>query len=123
MRLAIRRAYEQTEAFKKRYMWRSGIEATISEYDRKTGVKHLRVRGLKAVRFCATLKAAALNIFRAATVRKARNNGATAQDGVLPALKAVICAVKEHFAFWWHHLKKVLTLSCISYPHTSLSEV
>ncbi|RLB20874.1 MAG: hypothetical protein DRG71_09125 [Deltaproteobacteria bacterium] len=104
-------------------MWRSGIEATISEYDRKTGVKHLRVRGLKAVRFCAILKAAALNIFRAAAVKKARNNGATAQDGVLPALKAVICAVKEHFAFWWHHLKKVLTLSCISYPHTSLSEV
>lgn len=41
------------------------IEATISEYDQKTGVKRLRVRGLSAVSFCATLKAAAVNIFRA----------------------------------------------------------
>jgi len=123
MRLAIRRAYEQTEAFKDQYRWRSGIEATISEYDRKTGVKHLRVRGLKAVRFCATLKAAALNIFRAAAVKKARNNGATAHGWVLPALNAVISAVKEHFAICWRYLKKVLTLSCNGYPHTSLSEV
>ena len=50
MRLAIRRAYEQTEEFKDRYRWRSGVEAAMSEYDRRTGVKHLRVRGLKAVR-------------------------------------------------------------------------
>ncbi|MDP6329870.1 MAG: hypothetical protein QGF55_03345, partial [SAR324 cluster bacterium] len=31
----------------------------------KTGVKHLRVRGLKKVAFCATLKAAGINLFRA----------------------------------------------------------
>jgi len=55
MRLAKRRAYEQTDEFKDRYRWRAGSEATMSEYDRRTGVKHLRVRGLKAVRFCATL--------------------------------------------------------------------
>ena len=47
-------------------------EATMSEYDRRTGVKHLRVRGLKAVRFCATLKALGVNIFRAAAVRAAK---------------------------------------------------
>jgi len=70
-RLAQRRTYEQTETFKDRYRWRAGIEATMSEYDRRTGVKHLRVRGFKAVRFSATLKAAAVNIFRAAAVRKA----------------------------------------------------
>ena len=123
MRLAIRRAYEQTETFKDQYRWRSGIEATISEYDRKTGVKDLRVRGLKAVRFCGTLKAAALNIFRAAAVKKAHNNGTRAHGGVLPALKVVICAVKKHFAIWWHHLKKALTLSCSGYPRTSSTEV
>ena len=33
-------------------------EATMSEYDRLTGVKNLRGRGRKAVRFCAKMKAA-----------------------------------------------------------------
>jgi len=71
LRIAKRRAYEQTDQFKDRYRWRAGVEATMSEYDRKTGVKRLRVRGLKAVRFCATLKAAGVNIMRAAAVRMA----------------------------------------------------
>ena len=68
MRLAKRKAYEQTEEFKDRYRWRSGVEATMSEYDRRTGVKHLRVRGLKSVRYSATLKAVGINIFRAVAV-------------------------------------------------------
>lgn len=72
MRLAMRRTYEQSEEFKDRYRWRAGVEATMSEYDRRTGVKHLRVRGLKAVKYCAILKALAVNIFRAAALRTAR---------------------------------------------------
>jgi len=72
MRIAKRRLYEQSDKFKDRYRWRAGVEATMSEYDRRTGVKHLRVRGLKAVRFCATLKALGVNIFRAAAFRIAR---------------------------------------------------
>jgi hypothetical protein len=80
MRVAIRRAYEQTDEFKGRYRWRAGAEATMSEYDRRTGVKHLRVRGFKAVRFCAILKATGLNILRAAAVRRARNEDESAQD-------------------------------------------
>lgn len=72
MRLAKRRTYEQSDDFKDRYRWRAGIEATMSEFDRRTGVKHLRVRGLKAVKYCATLKALAVNIFRATAVRVAR---------------------------------------------------
>jgi hypothetical protein len=71
MRIAKRRAYEDTEEFKDRYRWRAGVEATMSEYDRRTGVKKLRVRGLKAVRFAATLKAIGVNIFRAVAVIKA----------------------------------------------------
>jgi hypothetical protein len=55
MRLAKRRAYEQIKEFKDRYRWRAGSEATMSGYARKTGVKHLRARGFKAVRFCAAL--------------------------------------------------------------------
>ncbi len=50
-----------------------GVQAaTMSEYDRRTGVKQLRVRGLKAVKFCATLKALGINIFRAAAVKAAK---------------------------------------------------
>ena len=72
MRIAKRRIYEQSDQFKDRYRWRAGIEATMSEYDRRTGVKHLRVRRLKAVRFCAILKALGINIFRAAALRAAK---------------------------------------------------
>ena len=71
-RIAMRRAYEKTDEFKDTYRWRAGIEATMSEYDRKTGVKNLRVRGMKAVRFCATLKAVGINIFRATAARNAK---------------------------------------------------
>jgi hypothetical protein len=70
-RLARRRQYEQTDEFKDRYRWRAGSEATMSEFDRRTGVKHLRVRGFKAVRYCAALKAIGINLFRAAAVRRA----------------------------------------------------
>lgn len=72
MRIVKRRIYEQSDKFKDRYRWRAGVEATMSEYDRRTRVKHLRVRGLKAVRFCATLRALGVNIFRAAVLRAAR---------------------------------------------------
>jgi hypothetical protein len=72
MRIAKRRLHEQSAEFRDRYRWRAGVEATMSEYNRRTGVKHLRVRGLKAVRFCATLKALGVNIFRAAAFRAAK---------------------------------------------------
>ena len=52
MRIARRRQYEKTPEFKHKYRWRAGVEATMSQYDRLTGVKHLRVRGEKPVRFC-----------------------------------------------------------------------
>lgn len=71
-RLAARREYEQTEAFTEAYRWRAGVEATMSEFDRRTGVKKLRVRGMPAVRFAATMKAAGLNILRAGAVWRAR---------------------------------------------------
>ncbi len=71
-RIALRRLYERTDEFKDRYRWRAGVEATMSEYDRRTGVKRLRVRGLKAVGYCAVLKALAVNIFRAAAFRIAQ---------------------------------------------------
>jgi len=66
VRLSERRLAEDTTEFQDTYRYRAGVEATMSEYDRRTGVKNLRVRGLRPVSFAATLKAIGINIFRAA---------------------------------------------------------
>jgi hypothetical protein len=118
LRLAQRRAYEQTEEFKDRYRWRSGIEATMSEYDRRTGVKHLRVRGFKAVRFCATLKAAAVNIFRATAVRRTLNTAKTAHGRVVPALMDTIYVIKERFFKAWSESTTIFTLFQLRSVHS-----
>ncbi|MEA3464394.1 MAG: transposase, partial [Thermodesulfobacteriota bacterium] len=55
-----------TKEFKEQYRYRAGVEATMSDLDRVTGLKHLRVREMIPVRVAATLKAAGLNIHRAA---------------------------------------------------------
>jgi len=70
VRLSRRRTCEQTVEFQNKYRFRAGVEATMSEYDRRTGVKQLRVRGFKAVSFAAVLKAIGVNIRRAAACRK-----------------------------------------------------
>jgi len=80
----------------------------MSEYDRRTGVKHLRVRGFQAVRFCATLKAVAVKIFRATALRKALNTAKAAHGRVLPSLLYALFVVKEHVLMAWGHLKKIL---------------
>ena len=66
VRLAKRRGYERSPEFKEKYRYRAGAEATMSEYDRVTGVKKLRVRGLAAVTFAAFMKAIGINLKRAA---------------------------------------------------------
>lgn len=66
LRLARRRKQEQTAEFKELYRYRAGVEATMSDLDRVTGIKHLRVRGMIPIRLAATLKATGLNIRRAA---------------------------------------------------------
>ena len=94
-RLAARRDYEQTEAFTEAYRWRAGVEATMSEFDRRTGVKKLRVRGMSAVRFAATMKATGLNILRAGAVRKARRKARRANINNNVLIYANYTAVKE----------------------------
>jgi hypothetical protein len=105
MRIAIRRAYEQTEAFKDRYRWRAGVEATMSEYDRRTGVKRLRVRGFKAVRFCATLKALGINILRAAAVWITVNPDPNGDKQSKARPNHAFYIVKERFLTTWRCLK------------------
>jgi hypothetical protein len=64
LRLARRRAKERTEEFHEVYRFRAGAEGTMSDLDRITGIKHLRVRGMPQVRLAAVLKATGLNILR-----------------------------------------------------------
>jgi hypothetical protein len=94
-RLAKRRSWEASEAFIDDYRWRAGVEATMSEFDRRTGVKQLRVRGMPAVRFCARMKATGLNILRAGAVRKARRKARQAKGTCTGFVDLIIHAVKE----------------------------
>ena len=69
LRLSRRRQREKEDAFMEKYRFRSGVEGTMSDLDRITGLKHLRVRGMPQVRLAATLKATGLNIHRATTFK------------------------------------------------------
>jgi len=95
VRLAQRRAREETPEFRDRYRFRAGIEGTISAFDARTGVKQLRVRGLEAVRFCATLKATGVNLFRATAVRCASMKVSEALAGENPGFDHAIFFFKE----------------------------
>jgi hypothetical protein len=66
VRQRARRLHDQSEAFRERYRWRAGIEGTMARYKHQMGVGRLRVRGLKAVRYTAFLRALGLNIHRVA---------------------------------------------------------
>jgi hypothetical protein len=100
LRLALRRAFEKTQAFIDIYRWRAGIEATMSQYDRLTGVKKLRVRGMEAVRFYAVMKATGLNLLRAARVRKARAMAQRAHRSRWGLLRPLFVAVKDRINRW-----------------------
>ena len=97
LRIANRRAMEYSPEFKDKYRWRSGIEATFSEMDKKTGVKRLRVRGLSAVSYYARLKAIAVNLFRATAVRKAIGLSKEALAAVNSGIWNTLSVFKEHF--------------------------
>jgi len=97
VRLAHRKRYEESSAFKDRYRYRAGVEATMSEYDRRTGVKHLRVRGMKAVRFAVVMKAIGLNIFRAARYRRRKNPTKVPQRATVGVFTSLVECFKGQF--------------------------
>jgi hypothetical protein len=103
-RLAVRRATEISAEFIDIYRWRAGVEATMSQYDRLTGVKRLRVRGFKAVRYCATLKAAGLNLLRAAMVRRAQMRARRGKMGCPSALHLPFPFVKERICTFFSQM-------------------
>ena len=97
LRLSRRRAHERTAEFKERYRFRSGVEGTMSDLDRMTGLKHLRVRGMPQVRLAATLKATGLNILRTMTFKNRLKRQEKAQKGSSPSENRLFNAVKELF--------------------------
>lgn len=97
VRLAHRRRNESTASFKDKYRFRAGVEATMSEFDRRTGVKHLRVRGMEAVCFAAVMKAIGLNIFRASRYMKWQIRLSKTPCGALLTILAVCSRIKEQF--------------------------
>ena len=123
MRIAKRWAIEQTTKFKDRYRWRAGIEATMSALDRRTGVKRLRVRGFKAVRFSAILKAIGVNLFRAAAVRRAANHDDADPNNTKSALNHAFFFVKEHFKRIFCSLKNYFVLNPNNIEHMHITSI
>jgi hypothetical protein len=109
MRIATRRAKEQAPEFKDKYRWRAGIEATMSEYDRITGVKRLRVRGSPAVRYCAKLKAIGVNLFRATAVQNALKGQEGSPQPGKSLLDRAVSVVKEQIGAVWGELKRLVS--------------
>ncbi len=108
LRMARRRAYENSPEFRDRYRFRAGIEGTMSQLDRLTGIKNLRIRGMSAVSFAAYLKAAGINIIRAAAFQNRETEGEPAPPTTFSLLS---CAVKERLQRvstvirWWNSLQ------------------
>lgn len=77
-----RRAEQETEEWKREYRKRSGVEGVHEALDRKTGIKKLKVRGMKAVAMAVFLKVTGWNIFAAAKIalkRRKKGQKGTAQ--------------------------------------------
>jgi hypothetical protein len=64
----------------------------MSQLDRLTGIKNLRVRSMFAVSFAAYLKATGINIIRAMAYRNRETGGEPAPSAAPSPLS---CAVKE----------------------------
>ncbi|NTW58193.1 MAG: hypothetical protein HGB21_09615 [Nitrospirae bacterium] len=103
--------YEESPEFRDRYRFRAGIEGTMSQLDRLTGIKNLRVRGMSSESFAAYLKAAGTNIIRAAVFQNREIGGDPAVTAVFPSLS---CAVKERFQ------RVIVAIRCwsgLQWPH------
>ena len=75
--------------------------------DKQTGIKHLRVRGLDAVGYCARLKAIGVNLFRAARVKRVLDALRDTPGVVSASVCAIILDVKEHFLSPWRRLSNI----------------
>jgi IS5 family transposase len=96
LRLSRRKKQEKEAAFTEKYRYRSGIEGTMSDLDRRTGLKHLRVRGMPQVRLASVLKATGLNILRATTFKNRVKRRKNRNEGASDPLNDLAKGVKEH---------------------------
>jgi hypothetical protein len=86
-RLARRRAQQATDAFRKNYAIRAGIESLNSGLKRRTGMGRLRTRGRPRVRMAVLLRCAGWNVFRALAAQNKRiRRAAAAVAGILRRL-------------------------------------
>jgi hypothetical protein len=95
LRLARRRAKEKTEEFRELYRFRAGAEGTMSDLDRITGIKRLRVRGMPQVRLAAVLKATGLNILRSVAFKNRLKRQERKQERSKSSENRLLNAVKE----------------------------
>lgn len=72
----IRRHIETTASWKREYSKRSGVEGLHAALDRITGIKQLRVRGMKAVTLSVCFKVTGWNIRAAAQIARNRRKKA-----------------------------------------------
>lgn len=98
-RLARRRAYQATEAFRKDYAIRAGGESVNSGLKRRTGMGRVRTRGRPRVRMAVLLRCAGWNLFRALTALKKRGKrAAAAAAGILRHILAASVALRAAVA-------------------------
>ena len=100
VKMAKHCAREKTAQFRNRYRFRAGVEGTFSAPDRLTGIKHLRVRGMPAIRFAVVLKVLRLNLLRAAAVRRPENGGETRSKRSLHAIVDQLASHLVPARFW-----------------------
>jgi DDE family transposase/transposase-like protein DUF772 len=112
LRLSRRRKHEKEDAFKEKYRYRSGIEGTMSDLDRMTGLKRLRVRGLPQVRLAATLKATGLNILRAAAFKSRQKTEARRKAKSNSGQNWLIDAVKEQCNRLYDYMNQLSGIVC-----------
>lgn len=108
LRLARRRKHEKTTGFKERYRYRAGIEGTMSDLDRVTGIKRLRVRRMPQVRLAAVLKATGLNILRSTAFRNSKKRRNRRRNTLESPNYELLLIIKERFHCAAGHLRSLL---------------
>ena len=119
LRLSRRRKLEKEKAFTEKYRYRSGIEGTMSDLDRITGLKHLRVRGMPQVRLAATLKATGLNILRATTFKNRVKRQKKTENGSKPSGNGLLVIVKEQLNHMYGYFQGMIFAVIKSYQQIS----
>jgi hypothetical protein len=73
--------------------------------------------GIRSLWLSATLKAVAVNIFRATAVRRALNNEKAVYQRRLLGYRPAIFVIKEHALMAWSQLRNIFTLFGHRYGH------